>query len=179
MRVRVLAMCAFSVACGSAPETPAVLLDASSDANIVIDAADAADGEPVDSSGADGGVGCFEKTGVWGACMTTTACAALGGHTSTPGLCQGPSGVECCAPTPRVSDNPPIPKGYKLMSQAAVTPAMTTWAVAILHDPVTYPMFSSTTQTFGAQLVLARVEWHPPDFQNAVVHRGVTLYVPL
>ena len=27
-------------------------------------------------------------------------------------------------------------------------------------------------------LVLARVEWLPPDFQNAVVHRGVTLYEP-
>jgi hypothetical protein len=32
--------------------------------------------------------------------------------------------------------------------------------------------------TFGTLLVLARVEWHPPDFQNHAVHRGVTLYVP-
>ena len=49
------------------------------------------------------------------------------------------------------------------MQQSQVTPAMTTWAVAILHDPVTYPMFSTTTQTFGTLLVLARVEWHPPE----------------
>jgi len=27
--------------------------------------------------------------------------------------------------------------------------------------------------------VLARVEWHPPDFQNSVVHRGVALYEPI
>jgi hypothetical protein len=39
-----------------------------------------------------------------------------------------------------------------------------------------YPMFSTAMQTFGTLLVLARVEWHPPDFQNGVVHRGVTLY---
>ena len=41
-----------------------------------------------------------------------------------------------------------------------------------------YPMFSTTIQTFGTLMVLARVEWHPPDFQNSVVHRGVTLYEP-
>jgi hypothetical protein len=65
------------------------------------------------------------------------------------------------------------------MQQSQVTADMTTWAVAILNDPVTYPMFSTTTKTFGTVAVLARVEWHPPDFQNSVVHRGVTLYVPL
>jgi hypothetical protein len=27
-------------------------------------------------------------------------------------------------------------------------------------------------------MVLARVEWDPPDAQNASVHRGVTLYTP-
>jgi hypothetical protein len=27
--------------------------------------------------------------------------------------------------------------------------------------------------------VLARVEWHAPDFQNSAVHRGVTLYQPI
>ena len=56
---------------------------------------------------------------------------------------------------------------------------MTTWAVSILRDPVTYPMFATTTKLFGTLNVLARVEWHPPDFQNSVVHRGVTLYVPI
>jgi hypothetical protein len=62
------------------------------------------------------------------------------------------------------------------MQQADVTSAMTSWAVMILDDPTTYPMFSTTTQTFGALLVLARVEWHPPDVNNEAVHRGVTLY---
>ncbi len=168
----------FLFACSSALEGPATLVDASTidTATPATDASNPMIDATADSA-PDAGKGCFEKTGVWGVCETTTACAMLGNHTSTPGLCQGAE--QCCAPTPRVSDNPPIPIGYKLMTQAAVTPAMTTWAVAILHDPVTYPMFSVTTQTFGAQLVLARVEWHPPDFQNSIVHRGVTLYVPI
>jgi hypothetical protein len=55
---------------------------------------------------------------------------------------------------------------------------MTTWAVAILDDPTMYPMFSTTTMLFGTQLVLARVEWHPPDSNNESIHRGVTLYEP-
>jgi hypothetical protein len=80
--------------------------------------------------------------------------------------------------TPNVADNPPVPPGWRLMQQSAVTQAMTTWAVAILHDPATYPIFSTTIQTFGAATVLARVEWHSPDFQNMTVHRGVTLYRP-
>jgi hypothetical protein len=65
------------------------------------------------------------------------------------------------------------------MQQSQVTPDMTTWAVAILHDPVDYPMFSTTIRVFGSLTVLALVEWHPPDFQNGVVHRGVTLFVPV
>jgi hypothetical protein len=80
--------------------------------------------------------------------------------------------------TPDPANNPPTPAGYVLMQQSDVTPDMTTWAVDILNDPATYPMFSTTTKAFGALTVLARVEWHPPDFQNAVVHRGVTLYEP-
>jgi hypothetical protein len=79
---------------------------------------------------------------------------------------------------PSVSDNPPVPQGWRLMQQSEVTPEMTAWAVSILNDPVDYPMFSTATQTFGGLMVLARVEWHPPDFQNDVVHRGVTLYEP-
>jgi hypothetical protein len=65
------------------------------------------------------------------------------------------------------------------MQQAMVTAAMTNWAVAILQDPIGHPMFSTTTMSFGTQLVLARVEWHSPDFQNGAIHRGVTLYIPL
>ncbi len=100
------------------------------------------------------------------------------GYSSTPGYCPGPADVECCAPTPNVADNPPVPAGWMLMEQSMVTPDMTTWAVMILNDPKDYPMFSTAMMTFGSQLVMARVEWHPPDFQNMVVHRGVTLYIP-
>jgi hypothetical protein len=128
---------------------------------------------------ADSGNGCFDTSyGVYGSCMTTSSCAALGDHTSVTGFCPGPSSVECCIDTPDVSDNPPVPMGWQLMQQSMVTTAMTNWAVMILNDPVTYPMWSTTMQTFGTQLVMARVEWHPPDFQNNTVHRGVTLYVP-
>jgi hypothetical protein len=128
---------------------------------------------------ADGGNGCFLTTvGVYGQCMTTAACAALGSSVSTPGYCPGPASIECCTPAPNVADNPPVPTGWVLMQQSAVTPAMTTWAVDILDDPTMYPMFSTTTMAFGTLTVLARVEWHPPDFQNSAVHRGVTLYQP-
>jgi hypothetical protein len=127
----------------------------------------------------DGGTdGTCSVDGVSGQCMTVTACAALTDHTSTAGYCPGPASIECCTDTPSTADNPPTPAGYVLMQQSQVTPAMTTWAVAILNDPTTYAMFSTTTMVFGTLTVLARVEWHSPDFQNSVVHRGVTLYVP-
>jgi hypothetical protein len=154
-----------------------------SDAAAPIDAPSAMD-SALDASGASdaneaGDAGCFlDKVGVFGQCMTTAECAALGKYVSTPGYCPGSSNIECCTKAPNVADNPPIPTGWKLMQQASVTPAMTTWAVAILHDPVTYPMFSTTMKTFGALNVMARVEWHPPDFQNNTIHRGVTLYEP-
>jgi hypothetical protein len=132
---------------------------------------------PRDASTADAATAC-EVEGAPGVCITTSACAGLGDHSSFPGLCPGPATIQCCIDTPDVADNPPAPMGYVLMPQADVTTAMTTWAVAILHDTTDYPMFSTTTMTFGTQLVLARVEWHPPDFQNTAVHRGVTLYIP-
>ncbi len=117
--------------------------------------------------------------GAPGECVLTSACAALGDHTAYPGHCAGPADIQCCIRTPNVADNPPIPAGEKLMAQADVTSAMTTWAVMILNDPATYPMFATAMQTFGGLAVLARVEWHSPDFQNSVVHRGVTLYEPI
>ena len=116
--------------------------------------------------------------GAPGDCITTTACAALGDHTSYPGLCPGPQSIECCIVTPNPANNPPTPAGWALMQQADVTTAMTSWAVAILNDPAMYPMFSTTTILFGTLLVLARVEWHPPDANNMSIHRGVTLYEP-
>jgi hypothetical protein len=162
------------VACSSASD---VTVDAGVDA-----APDAIASETgvmdVASDSADASNGCFESTGVSGTCMSTSDCAALGAYSSTPGLCPGPADIQCCAKTPNVADNPPVPTGWKLMQQIDVTPEMTAWAVAILKDPTTYPMFGATTQTFGSLLVMARVEWHPPDFQNSAIHRGVTLYEP-
>lgn len=75
--------------------------------------------------------------------------------------------------------NPPIPNGYQLLSQLAVTPPMTDWAVKILRSAAEYPMFSTATLSFDHVPILARVEWHPPDFQNHAEHRGVTLYEPV
>jgi hypothetical protein len=121
---------------------------------------------------------CATPAGESGACLATADCAALSDHSSVAGVCPGSADLQCCVVTPNVADNPPPPLGYKLMAQADVTPDMTTWAVAILHDPVTYPMYASAMMTFGALTVLARVEWHPPDFQNTAIHRGVTLYEP-
>ncbi len=117
--------------------------------------------------------------GAPGDCITTAACAAQGGHTSYPGYCPGPTDVQCCIVTPSTANNPPFPAGYRLMMQSEVTAEMTTWAIDILRDPVTYPMFATTTRTFGALEVLARVQWHPPDFNNGAIHRGVTLFVPI
>ena len=116
--------------------------------------------------------------GAPGQCITVTACAALGDHASYAGLCPGAADIECCIVTPSTANNPPTPAGWVLMQQADVTMAMTTWAVAILNDPAMYPMFSTTMMLFGTQLVLARVEWHPPDVNNTSIHRGVTLYEP-
>src|SRR5258708_6476004 len=64
------------------------------------------------------------------------------------------------------------------MKQSEVTAAMTAWAVMIKNDSGTYPMFSVTFKDFDGKEVLARVEWHPPDEDNHVIHRGVTLYEP-
>jgi hypothetical protein len=129
------------------------------------------------SAGTGGGATC-SVDGNPGVCILTTDCAAEAGHTSTPGYCPGAADIECCTLTPNVADNPPTPAGWMLMMQSEVTPAMTAWAVMILNDPTMYPMFSTAMETFGSVMVLARVEWHPPDFQNSSVHRGVTLYVP-
>jgi hypothetical protein len=175
-------------ACSSSSSSSEQNADASigtdDDAGSSTDAAISADGSIADDGGSvvvDAGPdgGCFVSTvGVFGECMTTTDCAALGDHTSTPGYCPGAADIECCSQSPNVADNPAVPVGWKLMAQADVTPDMTTWAVTILQHPTTYPMFSSTTQMFGPLLVMARVEWHPPDMNNETIHRGVTLYEP-
>jgi lysozyme len=72
--------------------------------------------------------------------------------------------------------NPPTPVGCRLMKQAAVTPAMTAWAIDMLRNAEEFPMSATAARNFDGHAVLARVEWHPPDFQNHLEHRGVTLY---
>jgi hypothetical protein len=180
-------------ACSSAPDErnpPAAspVRDAGSSDTGSTKTSDDAGDEAVEASATDGkaehidadvdaGAGC-SVGGLSGECITVTACAAMADHLSSPGYCPGAADIQCCTTTPSVADNPPVPAGYMLMEQSQVTDAMTTWAVDILDDPTTYPMFSTTTMAFGTLTVLARVEWHPPDFQNSTVHRGVTLYVP-
>jgi hypothetical protein len=138
------------------------------------------DGPAPDAGSPDASASACAVFGAPGDCITTTACGALGDHTAYANYCPGlPADVQCCIVTPSTANNPPIPTGYRLMMQSEVTADMTTWAVAILHDPVTYPMFATTTRVFGALTVLARVQWHPPDFNNSAIHRGVTLFVPL
>ena len=138
--------------------------------------AGAADARPVQLP-PDADPNACEVFGAPGDCLDTSLCT--GDHTAYSGHCPGPANIECCIVTPNVANNPPTPACYKLMMQSQVTSDMTTWAVTILNDPVMYPMFSTTTRTFPTLTVLARVEWHPPDFNNGVVHRGVTLYEPL
>jgi len=154
------------------PQDTGVGGDAVNDTSTPGDAADAGDGDATDA-----GPECAPY-GAPGECITVSACAALVDHSSYAGYCPGPATIECCIVTPSTANNPPTPAGWVLMQQADVTAAMTTWAVMILDDPTTYPMFSTTTMTFGTLLVLARVEWHPPDSNNETVHRGVTLYEP-
>jgi len=48
-------------------------------------------------AGTDGGAPCtVTTTGATGVCIETSACAALGGHVSTPGYCPGPTDEQCC-----------------------------------------------------------------------------------
>lgn len=81
-----------------------------------------------------------------------------------------------CPRKPEEAANPPVPAGWVQVKDAKVTPDMAAWAADIVNHGKAYPMCSSTLQTFGTTMVLARVEWHPPDFNVEKVHRGVTLY---
>ncbi len=124
--------------------------------------------------GGDAGTAQCSFRGAVGQCIAASDCTPPDQH-AFAGHCPGPASIECCMNI----KNPAFPAGYKLMTQKEVTPAMTAWAVAILHDPSTYPMFATTTMTFGSLNVLARVEWHVPDKINMAIHRGVTLYEPV
>jgi hypothetical protein len=122
---------------------------------------------------------CFVRlVGLAGECMATAACAALGGHMSTPGYCPGPPTVECCTAEPVADEHPRPPPGWTPVPQGRVTPEMTAWALTIVTSPAAYPMGARAREHFGPVEVMARVEWHPPDLGHGVVHRGVTLYQP-
>ena len=114
--------------------------------------------------------------GLSGQCVAAPNCSSTD-QVSTPGLC-GDGGLVCCTATPSVADNAAPPSGWVPLPSADVTEEITNWAVAIVADPATYPMYSETQQTFGTLQVLAIVVWDPPDFQNSDVHRGVALYQP-
>ena len=119
-----------------------------------------------------------------GQCMDAITCSSLPSFTPIKGYCPLlPAQIQCCVLTPTLASNPPLPAAWSLMQQASVTSEMTQFAVDLLHDPQDYPMFSQLVQFFkinGTTIlpVLGRVEWHPPDFNNESVHRGVTLYQP-
>jgi hypothetical protein len=83
---------------------------------------------------------------------------------------------QACPRKAEVVANPPVPAGWVQVKDTLVTPEMAAWASDIVKNRKTYPMCSSTTHAFGAVTILARVEWHPPDFNVDAVHRGVTLY---
>jgi uncharacterized protein (TIGR03382 family) len=56
---------------------------------------------PSGDSGVDAGAPCtVTTTGLSGVCVDTSACAALGGHMSTPDYCPGPADIQCCTATP-------------------------------------------------------------------------------
>jgi hypothetical protein len=86
--------------------------------------------------------------------------------------------AESCPRKPEVAANPPVPAGWVQVHDSVVTPEMAAWAAEVVNKRKAYPMCSSTTRAFGAVTILARVEWHPPDFNVPKVHRGVTLYEP-
>jgi hypothetical protein len=108
--------------------------------------------------------------------MEMSACSALGGHKSIPGLCGGPASIECCASEPLVENNPPTPAGWRLVPQNRVSTQMTEWATKIANSPSEYPLGAIAQQSFGGIEVMARIEWHSADSGHDFVHRGVTLY---
>jgi MYXO-CTERM domain-containing protein len=56
---------------------------------------------PSGDSGVDAGAPCtVTTTGLSGVCIDTSACAALGGHMSTPDYCPGAANIQCCTATP-------------------------------------------------------------------------------
>jgi hypothetical protein len=171
----VAAVAVLIVSCSGAASAPGP--PASTDSGAVADAA-GLDAAPLDTGAApmDGGEGGSDAGA--DALDGSQGDAAVSDASLADAPVADTAGAEGASDAPSIADNPPVPAGWVLVPQPDVTPDMTAWATAILNDPATYPMFSTATKTFGTLTVLARVEWHPPDFQNGAVHRGVTLYEP-
>lgn len=146
--IRLAAVIFAFAACTGRPEPGAPTDDAGAGDDAAVDT----DLATVDTAGPDAAKPECQWSGAPGTCLASSACSALADHSPEPSTSCA-SGLSCCIDTPDVADNPPIPAGYKLMMQSMVTPAMTNWAVMILHDPVTYPMFSTPqTEPLVAQL---------------------------
>jgi hypothetical protein len=82
------------------------------------------------------------------------------------------------SPLPAAPSNPPAP-GVALQ-QSEVTPAMTAWAVSLVHSAL--PMHSVSHKDFDGRAVLGRIEWHThqaatgKDFPQGI--RAASLYWP-
>lgn len=85
--------------CGSCNETQRV---AYAENVLAAFGSDTVDAGPLPDAGAT--TPCtVTATGESGVCMATSACAALGGHESTPGYCPGASNIQCCTAKPGAS----------------------------------------------------------------------------
>jgi hypothetical protein len=100
--------------------------------------------------------------------LTDGSVTKYGGGASTPPV----------NPPTTLPKTGPVPPGWVVMKDAAVTPAMAAWAKDILNAPSTYPMGAIAQRSFTGVNVLAHVETHPSEPSIPHPHRGVTLYVP-
>lgn len=71
--------------------------------------------------------------------------------------------------------NPPPPANTRPMRNQEVTPDMTRWAIAVLHDG-SVPLFGIKRNTVDGVALVARKEWHAPEPAIPEWHYGVTLY---
>jgi hypothetical protein len=76
----------------------------------------------------------------------------------------------------------PLPAGAYPLPQHLVTPDITDWALALLHDETEHPMGSvDGPRVLGGLELVARVEVHTwfgaDDTRPSHPHRGVSVYV--
>lgn len=83
---------------------------------------------------------------------------------------------------PDPSQNPPPPANWRYMPQSDVTPAMTTWSIHLLNDTADWPgppPYTLIPNVIDGKAIKAQVQSHPPDAQNPIVHRGISLFEPV